>query len=185
MPAALLEYAVDLTPRQSDRFHWAENHESLTLHNYFGGRRAYPRWVESMQHSKSGQLHILRLDDGEDIVESILKSVGDSRSTMLICTGLGMITDFELGYFERGQYISRAFSEPHELLSIQGAISGYGEDRVHVHVAVADKEHRMFGGHLLKGKVWMSNEIGVLRLDGVRSTRAIDPVKKVPILNLQ
>jgi len=138
-----------------------------------------------MQQSRSGQVHILRLDDGEDILESILKSARDSRSTMLICTGLGMITDFELGYFEKGAYVRRSFTEPHELLSLQGAISGYGEHRVHVHAAVADKEHRMFGGHLLGGKVWISNEIGILRLDGVRSTRDISPETKVSLLNLQ
>jgi hypothetical protein len=138
-----------------------------------------------MQQSRSGQIHILRLDDGEDIIESILKSARDSRSTMLICTGLGMINDFELGYFEKGEYISRAYPEPHELLSIQGVISGYGEHRVHVHVSVADREHRAFGGHLMRGKAWMSNEIGILRLDGVRSTREFDAVKKVAVLNLQ
>ena len=137
-----------------------------------------------MQQGRSGQVHILRLDDGEDIIDSILKSARDSRSTMLICTGLGMITDFELGYFEKGEYISKSYSEPHELLSIQGVISGYGEHRVHIHVSVADREHRMFGGHLLRGKAWMANEIGILRLDGVRSTREIDPEKKVAMLNL-
>ncbi len=137
-----------------------------------------------MQQGRSGPVHILRLDDGEDIIDSILKSARDSRSTMLICTGLGMITDFELGYFEKGEYISKSYSEPHELLSIQGVISGYGEHRVHIHVSVADREHRMFGGHLLRGKVWMANEIGILRLDGVRSTREIDPEKKVAMLNL-
>lgn len=138
-----------------------------------------------MQQSRSGQIHILRLDDGEDIIESILKSARDSRSTMLICAGLGMITDFELGYFEKGEYVSKSYPEPHELLSIQGVISGYGEHRVHIHVSVADREHRMFGGHLLRGKVWTSNEIGILRLDGVRSTREMNPEKKVAILNLQ
>jgi predicted DNA-binding protein with PD1-like motif len=138
-----------------------------------------------MQQSRSGQMHILRLDDGEDILESILKSTRDSRSTMLICTGLGMITEFELGYFDQGEYIRKSYSEPHELLSIQGSISGYGEHRVHVHVSVADKEHRVSGGHLLGGKVWMSNEIGILRLDGIRSTREVDPQKKVAVLNLQ
>jgi len=141
--------------------------------------------TESMQQSRSGQIHILRLDDGEDIIDSILRSAKDSRATMLICTGLGMITDFELGYFDKGEYISKSYSEPHELLSIQGAISGYGEQRVHVHVAVADKEHKMLGGHLLRGKVWMSNEIGIIRLDGVRSTREIDPEKNVMMLKLQ
>jgi predicted DNA-binding protein with PD1-like motif len=141
--------------------------------------------VGQIQQSRSGQVHILRLDDGEDIIDSILKSARDSRSTMLICTGLGMITDFELGYFEKGEYISKSYAEPHELLSLQGAISGYGEHRVHIHAAVADKEHKMFGGHLLRGRVWMSNEIGILRLDGVRSTREIDPEKKVTVLNLQ
>lgn len=157
-------------------------HESPT--QLFRPIHPYVLEVVSMQQSSSGPVRVLRLDHGEDILESILKSAEGSMSTMLICTGLGMITDFELGYFDRGTYIQKSYSEPHELLSIQGSISSHGEPRVHAHVAVADKDHKVSGGHLLRGKVWMSNEIGIIVLDSVHSSREVDPVKKVAILNL-
>src|SRR4030066_13542 len=45
-------------------------------------------------------------------------------------------------------------------------------------------EHRAFGGHLMKGKAWMSNEIGMVRLEDVVSRRAFDPKKKVGVLHI-
>jgi predicted DNA-binding protein with PD1-like motif len=137
-----------------------------------------------MESAKIRELVMLRLDHGEDILESIKFATKDEKDTMLIMTGLGMISDFELGYFDRGTYLTRSFAEPHELLALQGSVSSDGDNRLHVHATVADKDHRAFGGHLMKGKVWMSNEIGLVRLDGVRSERIVDPAKKVGILHI-
>ncbi|MCJ7463961.1 MAG: DUF296 domain-containing protein, partial [Thermoplasmata archaeon] len=98
--------------------------------------------------------------------------------------GLGMIHDFELGYFDKGRYLKKAFSEPHELLALQGSVASEGEPRIHIHATVADAKHNAFGGHLMRGKVWMSNEIGLLLLDGGFSKRVMDPNKKVGILHI-
>jgi len=137
-----------------------------------------------MEVARSGQCVMLRLEHGEDILESIAKVVGGDESTMAITMGLGMIVDFELGYFDRGNYIRKRFDEPHELLSMQGSVSSEGDNRIHVHVAVANKEHYAYGGHLLGGRVWMSNEISLLELDRVRSYRSVDPELKVGVLHL-
>jgi predicted DNA-binding protein with PD1-like motif len=53
-----------------------------------------------------------------------------------------------------------------------------------VHVTVADKSHKAYGGHLLQGKAWMSNEIFMTCVHGLRSVRELDPVKRVGILHL-
>jgi len=141
--------------------------------------------VFDMQRARSRDVELLRLEHGEDILESVLGAAKDDGATLIISTGLGMIHDFELGYFDRGNYLRKAFDEPFELLSMAGTVSSEGEPRVHIHVTVADKEHGAFGGHLLRGKVWMSNEIGLLRLDGVSTCREFDPVKRVGILNIR
>jgi predicted DNA-binding protein with PD1-like motif len=135
-----------------------------------------------MEIVREGPFVMLRLENGEDILESVMRAAKDERSTMAVTTGLGMIADFELGYFDRGTYIRKSFDEPHELLCLQGSVSSEGDNRVHIHATVADKEHRTFGGHLLRGKVWMSNEILLTELDGVRSKRALDPELKVGVL---
>jgi predicted DNA-binding protein with PD1-like motif len=137
-----------------------------------------------MEIARKGDILMLRLDHGEDILASVLKGVEGERSTLLITTGLGMIHDFELGYFDNGNYIKARFKESFELLSMQGSVASDGEPRIHIHVTVADKEHRAFGGHLMAGKAWMSNEIGMIRIAGHRSRREFNPEKNVGILHI-
>ena len=138
-----------------------------------------------MEIARKDQFILMRLDHGEDILESIKGSMKEERSTMLIVTGLGMISDFELGYFDQGNYIINSYAEPHELLALQGSISTEGEPRIHIHATVANKRHEVYGGHLMRGKVWMSNEIGLVRLERVISVRVMDPAKKVGILHIK
>ncbi len=138
-----------------------------------------------MEIARKGPVLMLRLDHGEDILASVQQAVKEERSTLLLITGLGMIHDFELGYFDNGKYLRKDFPEPHELLALQGSVASEGEPRIHIHATVADKEHRAFGGHLMRGKVWMSNEIGFVQLQGNVSKRVEDPQKKVGILHIQ
>ena len=141
--------------------------------------------VIRMEISRKGAVMMLRLDQDEDILGSIQEAVKNERYTLLVTTGLGMIHDFELGYFDKGKYLKKAFSEPHELLALQGSVASEGEPRIHIHATVADAKHKAFGGHLMRGKVWMSNEIGLLLLDGGFSKRVMDPGKKVGILHIE
>lgn len=126
----------------------------------------------------------MRLDHGDDILDSIGQSVEAERSTMSIVAGLGMISEFELGYFDEGKYIKAYFEEVHELLSVQGSVASEGNPRIHVHATVANRSHKAYGGHLLRGKAWMSNEIFMIRIDGLHSVREVDPEKRVGILRL-
>jgi hypothetical protein len=137
-----------------------------------------------MERASAGNVLMLRLDHDEDILESMSKAVALEKSTLMLVLGIGMIHDFEIGYFDRGRYIRKKFQEPHELLSMQGSVSVEGEPRVHVHLTVADRDHKAFGGHLMAGRAWMSNEIGFLRLEGHRSARILDPEKKVGVLRI-
>ena len=138
-----------------------------------------------METARTDKFVMIRLDHGEDILGSVSNAVREETSTMLVATGLGMISDFELGFFDQGIYIKRSYDEPHELLALQGSISTAGEPRIHIHATVANKEHQAFGGHLMRGKAWMSNEIGMVRLDGVKSVREYDSAKTVGILHIK
>lgn len=137
-----------------------------------------------MEVARGSSYLMLRLEHGEDVLGSIAHVVEGERSTMAVATGLGMIVDFELGFFDGGRYIKKHFKGPHELLSLQGSVSSDGENRIHIHATVASMGHEAHGGHLLSGKVWMSNEIVLLRLEGTRSRRELDEAKKVGILHL-
>ena len=138
-----------------------------------------------MEIARKEAFVLVRLEHGEDIIESIKQTVKEERSTMVLVVGLGMISDFELGFFDRGNYLTQSYNDPHELLSLQGTIATEGEPRIHIHATVANKEHEAFGGHLMRGKAWMSNEIGLLRLERLISVRSMDPEKKVGILYIK
>ncbi len=137
-----------------------------------------------MEKAVSGPFEILRLEHGEDILASIESATRDDQGTVMVSAGLGMISDFELGYFDNGKYLSKSFQEAHELLSMQGSVATVGQPRIHIHVSVANSAHEAYGGHLMRGKVWMSNEIAMLRMSNLRTTRAVDPAKKVGVLHL-
>ena len=138
-----------------------------------------------MEIARKEAFVLVRLEHGEDIIESIKLTVKEERSTMVLVAGLGMISDFELGFFDRGNSLTQSYNDPHELLSLQGTIATEGEPRIHIHATVANKEHEAFGGHLMRGKAWMSNEIGLLRLERLISVRSMDPEKKVGILYIK
>ena len=138
-----------------------------------------------MQIARDDKAMFIRLDHGEDILASLSEAAREEESTLVLTTGLGMISDFEIGYFDNGTYVKKAIEEAHELLSMQGSVATEGDPRLHIHVTVADKSHSAFGGHLLRGKVWMSNEIVALRIEGLSSSREFDPVKKVGVLQLR
>jgi len=137
-----------------------------------------------MEIARNSSCLLLRLEHGEDVLRSIAQAVEEDPSTMVIVTGLGMIVDFELGFFDNGSYVKKHFKEPHELLSYQGSVASEGENRLHIHATVASREHEAFGGHLLGGRVWMSNEIALLSLEGTPSRRELDEAKRVGILHL-
>jgi len=59
--------------------------------------------------ARKGDSLALRLDHGDDILRSIGRSTEAERSTMSIVAGLGMISEFELGYFDEGNYIKAYF----------------------------------------------------------------------------
>jgi uncharacterized protein len=94
----------------------------------------------------------------------------------VILNGVGMLRDAEIGYYQvdRAQYDRHTLREPHELLSYQGNLgrdAETGEVRAHVHVVLGGPDHRAIGGHLFDATVWVTNEVAVRRVKGVRFER--------------
>lgn len=137
-----------------------------------------------MQKVEDDRFIMLRLDHGEDIMEAISEATMNEKGTLMIAAGLGMMYEFEIGYFDKGNYIKRKMEEPVELLTMSGSISSRGENRIHIHASLATRDHDSIGGHLISGKTWMSEEILLVRLSNIISERIIDPQKKVGVLQL-
>lgn len=129
-----------------------------------------------MQSKEENNLILVRLFPGEDIYRA-LKEVCQKRKveTAVVLSGLGQLKQFELGYFkEKGNYMPQEFEKAHELLSLTGNISLQdGEYNLHLHAILGDEQKKTVGGHLIKGKVEVTNEIALLKT-GVKMKRKLE-----------
>jgi len=119
-----------------------------------------------MQSKEENGLIFIRLFPGEDIYHALKETCQKHKvETAVVLSGVGQLKQFELGYFkEKGDYTPEEFAKPHELLSLIGNISNQGgEYNFHLHVVLGNAEKKVVGGHLIKGKVEVTNEIVLLK----------------------
>ena len=145
-----------------------------------------------MQSAIDSNVVVLKLTDGDDLFKSLGAATDKYKIySGIIVSGLGMLREFELGYFEPGGYKTKYFEEPHELVSMTGSIvyvDKKHKDDVfmpHIHCAVGDSDHRVWGGHLNKGTVNVVNEITILRLTSTRFTRVKNDKTGLMELNIE
>ena len=118
---------------------------------------------------------VLKLDDGEDLIECLKKAILDFKiEAAFITMGIGMLKDAEIGYFTGKGYEKRLLKEPHEMISLQGSISTMGEVIIHLHVGLAKSSHQIVGGHLFSAKACVLNEILIKKV-GVKLGRKLNP----------
>jgi len=119
-----------------------------------------------MQSKEKDNLIFVRLFPDEDIYECLKETCKKHNvETAVVLSGIGQLKRFKLGYFkEKGNYTPQLFEKPHELLSLTGNISKQGEEyNFHLHAVLGNEEKNAIGGHLIEGKVEVTNEIILLK----------------------
>jgi len=129
-----------------------------------------------MQSSIEGELIVAKLDDGDDLLRRIdeLAARWDVKHG-LVMWAIGMLRDFEVGYFNGKEYERETYAEPMELLALHGTFAGESDPRAHLHVAAAGRDHRVVGGHLFRASVAVLNELCMRRLSHVELGRTLNP----------
>jgi len=129
-----------------------------------------------MQSEEEDGLVLAKLDDGEDLFPA-LKAVAEKHriESGTVLWGIGMVREFEVGYFEGKEYLRKSFFRPSELLALHGSLSLGSDPPLHLHLAVSHSDFSVVGGHLFKATVNVLNEICLKRLDKVRFTRVGNP----------
>ncbi len=120
-----------------------------------------------MVYREHNGLIVVRLDNGEKFPETISKLFDEIpyMESGVVVSALGMLNEFELGYFHEGQYVIDRFDTPMELLSINGSIARNAEPWYHMHAVLGKKDKSTVGGHLFGGTVWGTLELFVLASD--------------------
>ncbi len=141
---------------------------------------------EEMNTLSKGEQVAIILDDGERVLESISEACSRAGiSSGMIVSGIGMIRDAKIGYWNGKMYVVDSFSEPAELLSMHGSIAiDDGKLSLHIHVNLSGIDHKSFGGHLVGATVNNVNEICVTKFHSGSFRREFNAKTGLPALTI-
>ncbi|MCD8238761.1 MAG: DNA-binding protein [Clostridiales bacterium] len=116
-----------------------------------------------MEYIKSGSNYIIRLDRGEEVLETI-SSLCEKENIKAGCLlGLGAANDIEIGIFDtvKKEYYKQSFSVDYEISALVGNISRQkGKPYLHFHITIGNpKEGKFAAGHLSKCVISATAEI--------------------------
>jgi predicted DNA-binding protein with PD1-like motif len=107
----------------------------------------------------------LRLDPGEDVVETLAAFAAREGVRAGTISAIGAIGDPELGFFVRDtrEYVRRVFAGEHEIGSLTGNFSELdGRPFAHCHAVIAGPDFVAHTGHLFCGRVTVTCEVQVV-----------------------
>jgi predicted DNA-binding protein with PD1-like motif len=115
---------------------------------------------------------VARMVDGEDLVEGLLAIEVESAAVL---SGIGMVRNARLGYWNGVEYEERCIAEPVELVAMQGNIGSLDGKRIaHCHLTVGRRDGTVAAGHLLGATVVNTAEIVLGVLDGIALERKVE-----------
>ena len=121
-----------------------------------------------MEYRKFDQTIVLRLDRGDEIIDSICSLIEKENIQLASVSGIGGTDDFTLGVFksEKHTYNQVNGVGTHEITALIGNINTMdGKPYTHLHMTCAG-ENGVVAGHLLRCVISLTAEIFVQVLDG-------------------
>jgi len=137
-----------------------------------------------------------KVDDRQWVVvlkreERIIEKLTDFLNREGIQSGyfnaIGAVSAVELGHYnlQKGEYTTREFERPMEIVSLMGNITTTGGERVvHGHIVVGTPEMFIYGGHLKEATVAATCEI-ILREFKEEVSRRYDRKTKLNLIDLE
>lgn len=122
--------------------------------------------MEAKKVSKN--IYFLRLEKGEEIINSLKSFSKEKRLKSAFFSGIGAGKDFTIGCYDlrKKEYLKREIKKECEILSLIGNISYLkNEIFVHAHIVFSDKNFKIFGGHLFSAKITATSEIFLFLID--------------------
>lgn len=122
-----------------------------------------------MEYRKFGNKYFLRIDKGEEVVETLKNFCKEHNIKLGMLTGLGATNRVTIGLFEAQskKYFSKELTGNHEIAPLYGNITTMnGEIYLHIHVNLGNEEHKSFAGHLNSAFVSATVEVIIDSFDG-------------------
>jgi predicted DNA-binding protein with PD1-like motif len=122
-----------------------------------------------MEFTQFGSQYVVRLDKGEEVVETLKTFCKGRNISLASVSGIGAAGEVEVGYFHTldKKFISRTFTGDLEIASLIGNVTLMaGETYLHLHISVADESQQMFGGHLARAVISATCEVIIQSIPG-------------------
>jgi len=143
--------------------------------------------VNSMLKAQVGQICFVRMNENDDLLETIKKSAEEGGIKAGMFMLIGALKNVVLACYENGEYKYTRLREPVEIASCMGniAVDEKGEVIIHAHLVVSNNKGEAFGGHLIKDShVGPTAELVIIEAANVNLQRAFDEKTKLKLLKL-
>ena len=122
-----------------------------------------------MEYKRFGNTVAMRLDKGDEVVQSIMTLAKQENIRLASVTGIGATDDLTIGVFDtaKGTYRNYTFTGTHEITGLTGSINTMnGEAYSHLHITCAGDGGVVIGGQLFHCRICLTAEIFVQIVDG-------------------
>ncbi|MBZ4687649.1 MAG: uncharacterized protein PWQ96_41 [Clostridia bacterium] len=122
-----------------------------------------------MKSKKIASKWIVRIDKGEEVVETLKNFCKEKGIKLGSISGIGATNKVVIGLFNTGEkkYYKKELTGDFEITNLSGNISTMnGEVYLHIHINLSDSEFTTFGGHLNSSVISGTCEIIIEEIDG-------------------
>lgn len=126
------------------------------------------------QTSKDGDKFIIRLEKGEEIIESLIQFCTKNEIDSAYFHGLGAVENATISFYKLNQkeYVHREFNEPMEISNLLGNISKLDNKLIiHAHIVLAREDFSTVSGHLGRAVTSATCEIILTKLNAKLSRK--------------
>lgn len=138
-----------------------------------------------MKCRHSGPVFVLRMDRGEELVSALQKFCCDNKICGGGVTAIGAVSEAEISVYvpEKKGYEDRTVKENCEILCLTGFVSVLDNSpHAHLHITLAGRDFRAFGGHLKRAIVNPTCELAVIPVGKLERVR--DPASGLALLRM-
>lgn len=121
-----------------------------------------------MKSKKVKDTYIIRLERGENIIETLKNFCNKNKIKCGYFFGIGALGEAELAHYivENKKYTSKTYKQPLEIVNMNGNITTMNKEvYLHCHIALSDEKMNAIAGHLKEGIISATCEIILVRLN--------------------
>ena len=122
-----------------------------------------------MTYRRFNDTYMIRIDVGEEIPEQLMNVCLKEQITLAQVEAIGAADQAELGVYDLNarSYQREELKGFMEITSLSGSVTKMnGQPYIHLHATLADRNHTIHGGHVLKMRVGATCEMFVRVIDG-------------------